>query len=709
MDAAAKHVRAAYEQSLEAQRDAAIRHELAVRSERDRHDVIPFEAELAEAEVDNRAAQTKLEELELELRRRREDLQTRESRTRERDRARESLAAIGRAVVALAEIETLQKHLVAEEAKRDGIVSAIQKFESDLEEGANEERARENAASAVAREMAELRQAFDTLENALVAIADHIRDEDTSCPVCRTQFDHGVLRSLARDAIGAADPRLVEADARWRAANAGLEEVRKQQAKRALDHRKVAADLRAAQDNIAQLQSRVAVLFTHPLLAGRGTEEARLELIRSRDALREDITRVESEIALPPDLNALKQAVVAATTASDLQKRAQAIAEERRVGRQTRIEQLRARIAQSSVAHPELASDGELLSQLVLTRAVEASQLKDAADAASERSVESAAIAGTARQALVAAEAEVAKVSALSESLIATRDELERRWLHRGLDEGISERNLDAELEKLAERKRLMDGALASIAGLAAALNRWRQADELQGLEEEARRYSGSIDHAAFSSQLDETVAAATASAAAAQRAREASDLLSATLNKVAAEFGGHALRPFDELFRRYLRALIHDERFHDIEATYKPAARAAGLSFKVQLGGMNTEAEYILSEGQLGEVSLATMLAASSAFPWSRWRVLLLDDPTQYNDLIHSTALVDVLRNLVRFAGYQIFVSTHDNEQASFIRRKLDAIGTAWVDCRYVAHSPEGIVTEVRTSFSDASAVASG
>jgi len=44
-------------------------------------------------------------------------------------------------------------------------------------------------------------------------------------------------------------------------------------------------------------------------------------------------------------------------------------------------------------------------------------------------------------------------------------------------------------------------------------------------------------------------------------------------------------------------------------------------------------------------------MLAASTAFPWSRWRVLMLDDPTQYNDLIHATALFDVLRNLVRFA----------------------------------------------------------
>jgi len=48
---------------------------------------------------------------------------------------------------------------------------------------------------------------------------------------------------------------------------------------------------------------------------------------------------------------------------------------------------------------------------------------------------------------------------------------------------------------------------------------------------------------------------------------------------------------------------------------------------------------------------------------------------------LIHATAFFDVLRNLVRFEGYQIIVSTHDNEQAGFLRRKLDAVRIPWVD----------------------------
>lgn len=702
LEAAVKGPRTLYEDSLRKQQVAASRHELAVRAERDRGELPRFEAELADAEEQARAAQEKLEQLEVELRRRKEDFEARESRLRERDRTGEKLASVDRAIVALAELETLQKRLVEEEARREGIATGLQKLDRDMAAAASEGRAREEAAAVAAREIEILQQAFDTLQKALLAIADHLRDEDKHCPVCRTQFEHGVLRAVARDALGALDPQLVDADARLRAATAGHDEVRKQQTQRALEHRKAEADLRAVKDNIVQLQSRVGALRKDPLLVDRGLEEARLELSRLRITLLGDIGHFDRELAQAPDASDLKRAVLDATTASETQKRVSAIAQERRTGRQTRVEQLRARIAQVQTEHPELTGDAEMLALIVQARATEASNSTDAADEASLRVAEAQAADSAARQAIVAAESELAKIAALADSLVSTRDGLESRWRDAGLPEAITERNLDAEIDKLGHRRREMDGGLDAVGGFAAALDRWRQTDELQGAEADVRRECGSREHDTYARELDEAVAAATAAARVAQRAREASDSLSATLNKVTSEFGGRALRPFDELFRRYLRALIHDERFHTIEATYKPAARSAGLSFKVDLGGLNTEAEYILSEGQLGEVSLATMLAASSAFPWSRWRVLLLDDPTQYNDLIHSTALFDVLRNLVRFAGYQIFVSTHDNEQAAFIRRKLDAIETPWIDCRYIAHSPEGIVMDVRKSFDD-------
>jgi hypothetical protein len=60
--------------------------------------------------------------------------------------------------------------------------------------------------------------------------------------------------------------------------------------------------------------------------------------------------------------------------------------------------------------------------------------------------------------------------------------------------------------------------------------------------------------------------------------------------------------------------------------------------------------------------------------YPWSRWRALLLDDPLQHNDVIHTAAFADVMRNLVSLEGYQVIMSSHDTVETDFIERKFTA-----------------------------------
>jgi len=47
---------------------------------------------------------------------------------------------------------------------------------------------------------------------------------------------------------------------------------------------------------------------------------------------------------------------------------------------------------------------------------------------------------------------------------------------------------------------------------------------------------------------------------------------------------------------------------------------------------------QLVLSEGQMSANGFSILCAASSAYPWSDWRALLLDDPLQHNDVIHET-----------------------------------------------------------------------
>jgi hypothetical protein len=85
---------------------------------------------------------------------------------------------------------------------------------------------------------------------------------------------------------------------------------------------------------------------------------------------------------------------------------------------------------------------------------------------------------------------------------------------------------------------------------------------------------------------------------------------------------------------------------------------------------------QLVLSEGQLAANGFSILCAASKAYLWSRWRSLLLDDPLQHNDIIHTAAFVDLMRNLVELQGYQLIMSSHDRAESEFIRRKFAVAG---------------------------------
>lgn len=104
---------------------------------------------------------------------------------------------------------------------------------------------------------------------------------------------------------------------------------------------------------------------------------------------------------------------------------------------------------------------------------------------------------------------------------------------------------------------------------------------------------------------------------------------------------------------------------------------------------------QVVLSEGQLAANGFSILCAASTAYPWSRWRALLLDDPLQHNDIIHTAAFVDLMRNMVELNGYQLVMSSHDRGESDFIARKFDAAGLPCSTVLLTAPSQQGVAWE--------------
>lgn len=137
---------------------------------------------------------------------------------------------------------------------------------------------------------------------------------------------------------------------------------------------------------------------------------------------------------------------------------------------------------------------------------------------------------------------------------------------------------------------------------------------------------------------------------------------------------------PLNVNIEKFCAALL-SERTHQV--SLNPVASAtsaqAQLSFRLE-DEPQTEKNPLLymSEGQLAAVNLCLLFGAAATYPWSRWKGLLLDDPLHHNDSIHAAAFIDVARNLIRYQGYQIIVSTHDADQAGYFLRKCSNAGIA-------------------------------
>ncbi|MBY5811295.1 AAA family ATPase [Rhizobium leguminosarum] len=139
----------------------------------------------------------------------------------------------------------------------------------------------------------------------------------------------------------------------------------------------------------------------------------------------------------------------------------------------------------------------------------------------------------------------------------------------------------------------------------------------------------------------------------------------------------GSALRPWNSLFGSVYASLAGsfgetlewitdrvDLRFNELESHAVP--RVGHHSLHGWLAG------HFFSEGQLAALQISSMITASVLFPWSRWQALLLDDPLQHADVIKVGAFADLIRGLCEDRGHQVILTTHDHVQADFIAAKF-------------------------------------
>jgi hypothetical protein len=188
------------------------------------------------------------------------------------------------------------------------------------------------------------------------------------------------------------------------------------------------------------------------------------------------------------------------------------------------------------------------------------------------------------------------------------------------------------------------------------------------------------------------------------RRAQEARSRMDAVVSEIQVQADAYAepvLQPLNKTIQRFGRALL---TWSDATIIYR--AEHYATRSELRPSAVRTDAEgrtspleinpnLFFSERQLSALSVSALFAASTTFQWSRWRCLLMDDPLQHNDVIHASAFMDLVRQLVRCLDYQVIMSTHDSAEAAFLIRKCQSAKIPFIVHELLPPGNGGLISE--------------
>lgn len=522
---------------------------------------------------------------------------------------------------------------------------------------------------------------------AVSAIASHLQDHDQDCPVCKSRFEVGQLRLIAAEtakskdeALSRLEQDLADLSDQLSKANGGIAEA--QVTLQSAEAARVASitDATAVSGLEAQLHHPQAkptddlAAFalageqqaTEALAASRaaaaGDEASKAEKTSSRQKLKTDIAELERKLA---EIKA--QTLVVGTE------------------RQSAVERLAAGGMESATADSLTTTLGEERGRCSVS-GVELQAATDERRRADE-------VAAAARTRHLAAQQALQRSASAQATAAETQAALQRTWQQSGLAGTPEAKSVEELISHLQERLAAIDRFEGEVAVLTTALEVSTRNVELSDLVADMEAKGGrgaSTDPNIHEGELQSASDAARRALALTEEAHGAVAAFAEKLREEARRFSEQFLTPLNSLIDDFNEALLCTPgESVNLSATYHKDRTKFDLllRYRDQLDDALTDKglppQVVLSEGQLAANGFSILCAASTAYPWSRWRALLMDDPLQHNDIIHTAAFVDLMRNLVEIQQYQLIMSSHDRGEAEFIRRKFDA---ACIPCSVIA-----------------------
>lgn len=559
-------------------------------------------------------------------------------------------------------------------------------------------------------ERADAKRHATAISEALSKLASHMHDDDTNCPLCRTSFEPGVLKELAEVATGGSDGRLKKADEALERLETTRTELVTRIAKLSLPIKaveKLQREAEKANREVVDARGAIALVLGVPV----GANYVKISAERRREA---DSKVASAKSALEP--------MAAKAAASTELRTSTNVSLDKLLGQEGELGRLMSQLRSEDVACADRIAARQLSYSTINEIDTKLSNERGHGETARARLLE---LNGNAKAAAIALQRDQLTLDAAQRDLAASElirsnaENLARQLQQRWSDSGLSNRpSQDGHEQSIAAIDRVLT-KLQSFSERQLALAKDNEDVLLQGeiVEiSEAMRLAGGDDSvsdpAAHLTSLQTSMASAVDALRVTKTTFDAVKSYSKDLQDHAEDFSSRVLDPLNTVIDDFNEAMLSTPgESVQFKANTRVDATNFGMALKYRERvehAIETEKELppqvVLSEGQLAANGFSILCAASTAYPWSRWRALLLDDPLQHNDIIHTAAFVDVMRNMVELNGYQLILSSHDRGESEFIARKFDAANLPCTKVLLTAPSVAG-VTWQKPEFNQAAA----
>lgn len=511
-----------------------------------------------------------------------------------------------------------------------------------------------------------LTSAADSIRQAVVSIAAHLPSDRGDCPLCGVEHGAVGLHERVAKALEAIDPNVVDAERRVKKATDALRKCTE-----AVTHAE--AELGACKNRIVELELQQASLEkvindlrTSTLLDGDTVTLAK-ESIRRREnanaSAKLQLDEKQRNLAAPPAPEVFDHT----QNAYDSAVRALDSSRQSRSEASSKLEQATAALVAITAGAPP----AQTLEELSLMQNQNANQI---ADLNAKVTAEQSALA---RQQVQLTDV-MNRVSDLeaqlsdAQSRLATVRASWRQLSFAGDPAAEVASSREAQLQSTITELVRHSETLQTIK---IEIGAWRKLDQVRLAQSLLDRRRGELSEEEFTSKFRQRIEKEQSLQKRLKLLSDAIDALNQYLSSEIANVQKH-VRAVVPRWQALLKRVVRESRFTETNLDFFSSYRKERAEVSVPLHGEFVPVPAIASEAQLTDLQLTFLLSMALDHPWSSWRGLLLDDPTQHHDLVHAASVFDVLRDYIVDHDFQVVIATHDALQARYFLRKLQNDG---------------------------------